>query len=90
MLSPDVIVWNRQTYSTLDFLGDLGGLFDALKLIGEAVIAPFSEFALKVTMMISLFRPKGSFHIPVEDHTDDQRKKSFDEGRGKSIDANLH
>ena len=44
----------------LDYLGDLGGLFDALKLIGEVSIAPFSEFALKVTLMVTLFKPKGA------------------------------
>ena len=39
----------------LDYLGDLGGLLDALRLIGEAIISPFSEFTLKVTLMVSLF-----------------------------------
>ena len=50
-----MLQWNRQTYSVLDFLGDLGGLLDALRLIGEAFIAPFSQFALKVTLMASVF-----------------------------------
>ena len=54
-LNPDLVYWQRQTYSVLDFLGDLGGLLDALRLIGEALIAPFSEFALKVTLMATIF-----------------------------------
>ena len=29
--SQDQQIWNRQTYSLLDLMGDLGGLFDALK-----------------------------------------------------------
>ena len=41
----------------LDFLGDLGGLFDALKLIGEAAILRFSEFSIKVALMVNIFRP---------------------------------
>jgi len=32
-ISPDKMVINRQTYSLLDWLGDLGGLFDALCII---------------------------------------------------------
>ena len=33
-LSQDVVEWQRSTYSILDFMGDLGGLFDSLRLIG--------------------------------------------------------
>ena len=44
--SPDTAIINRQTYSLLDWLGDLGGLFDALYLIGYALIAPLANFAL--------------------------------------------
>jgi len=39
----------------LDFLGDLGGLFDALKLICGVLVAPFSAFALKMSLMTGLF-----------------------------------
>jgi len=35
ILHPDKLVVNRQTYSLLDWLGDMGGLFDALKIIVE-------------------------------------------------------
>ena len=35
ILDPDKLVVNRQTYSLLDWLGDMGGLFDALRLIVE-------------------------------------------------------
>ena len=37
----------RQTYSMLDLLGDIGGLFEALRYIGGMTIAPFSAFAMK-------------------------------------------
>ena len=56
-LCQDIIKWNRQTYSVLDFLGDIGGLFEALQYMGTAVVAPFSSFALKVSLMVGLFTP---------------------------------
>ena len=64
-------------------MGDLGGLFDALKLIGESTIAPFSEFALKVTMMISLFKPKGSLDYRNDDNADACEKKRIATGKSK-------
>lgn len=33
-INPDLKQINRKTYSILDFLGDCGGLFDALLVIG--------------------------------------------------------
>ena len=48
-------MYSRQTYSLLDFLGDLGGLFDALRLIASAIVIPFSALALKLSILSSLF-----------------------------------
>jgi hypothetical protein len=28
------IIWNRKVYTILDFMGDVGGLFDALNYLG--------------------------------------------------------
>ena len=50
----------RQTYSILDWLGDMGGLFDALYLIGMIIVAPISNFALKAELLSSMFRFRGS------------------------------
>ena len=55
-----MIFWSRQTYSSLDFLGDLGGLYDALRLIAQTIVAPFSTFALKAFVTKSL-NNKSSF-----------------------------
>ena len=33
------MVYSRSIYNALDFLGDVGGLFDALKLIGAGLIS---------------------------------------------------
>ena len=43
----DVINWNRQTYSLLDWLGDLGGLLDILLHIGHVLVLPIASFNLK-------------------------------------------
>ena len=43
----DVINWNRQTYSLLDRLGDLGGLLDILLHIGHVLVLPIASFNLK-------------------------------------------
>ena len=54
-LDEEISKYSRQTYSLLDFLGDLGGLFDALRLIAAALVSPFSTLALKVSILSSLF-----------------------------------
>ena len=61
-LNPDLKQHNRQTYSLLDWLGDCGGLLDALKAIGETLISPLSLFALqsKLASLIVYFRPSES------------------------------
>ena len=42
----DLKVINRVTYSVLDWLGDCGGLVDALIIIGQLIANPFSVIAL--------------------------------------------
>ena len=55
MLSADKLVVNRQTYSLLDWLGDLGGLFDALCIICGNILAPVTAFTLKATLLSNFF-----------------------------------
>ena len=38
LVSPDTVVYQRTIYTFLDFLGDVGGLLDGLKLIGATFI----------------------------------------------------
>ena len=55
-MSPDVEIHNRQIYSILDLLGDIGGLFDALKAITSIFLSiifaltgnPIEEFLLSL------------------------------------------
>ena len=41
LLERDVVHYKRSIYSTLDFLGDLGGLYDALLVLGYVMIFLF-------------------------------------------------
>ena len=50
----------RKTYSFLDWLGDMGGLFDGLYLIGMIIVAPISNFSLKAELLSSMFRYRSS------------------------------
>ena len=54
-MSLDKKRWSRQTYSLLDWLGDLGGLYDALRVICGAIIAPVSNFVLEMTLLTTFF-----------------------------------
>lgn len=54
-ISADRVVVNRQTYSLLDWLGDLGGLFEALSIMSQWLIAPVASFALKATLLSNFF-----------------------------------
>ena len=41
MMHPDVIKHTRSIYTILDFLGDVGGLSDALKILGGIAVLLF-------------------------------------------------
>ena len=51
----DQNVTERQTYSFLEWLGDIGGLYDALRLIGLLMMSPFSSFFLKSELLSQVF-----------------------------------
>ena len=81
-LSLDKLVVNRETYSLLDWLGDLGGLFDALKLLCAFLISPISGFTLRATLMSYLFRSRPSNQTlksskNSNEKEQDQREKLF-------------
>lgn len=54
--SQDQFMIERQSYSVLEWLGDIGGLFDALRLIGFLMVAPFAKFWLKSELLSKIFR----------------------------------
>ena len=43
--------YERTTYSFLDWLGDVGGLIDGLRLVVCLFIGPVTNFALKATLL---------------------------------------
>ena len=59
-MSQDVVYWNRQTYSSLDWIGDVGGLYDGLRYLFGMIIAPYSSFALQSKLLVSFFKFKPS------------------------------
>ena len=48
----------RQTYGFFDWLGDVGGLLDGLKLVASFFVAPFAAFAFKVELLRAAFPGK--------------------------------
>lgn len=47
MQGQDLTLIDRHTYSGLEWLGDVGGLFGALQAIGLFIVGPISAFNLK-------------------------------------------
>ena len=54
--NPEVTTVERQTYSLLDWIGDIGGLFDGLTLLVGKFIAPIAAIALRAELLTSNFR----------------------------------
>ena len=55
-LTMDQNIIERQTYSFLEWLGDIGGLYDALRIIGVLAMWPFTSFKLKSELLSNVFR----------------------------------
>ena len=55
-LDTKLLVFNRSTYDFLTWMSDIGGLTDAILLLAEIIIAPFTVFNLKSFLLNSLFR----------------------------------
>ena len=54
----DTVVISRETYSILDWLGDIGGLNGILLSIFEIGIAPFAGFSLQRFLLTNMFRKR--------------------------------
>jgi len=63
-ISPDIVNHTRSVYSVLDWLGDVGGLFDALNLIARVLLSSLTTLFLKLRLFNRLFevdvKPKTS------------------------------
>ena len=55
--------FQRSVYNVLDYVGDVGGLLDGLKLIASTLIAPFSSYNFVTLLLTKLFRVQRSQNI---------------------------
>ena len=55
IFSQDITIYKRSTYSFLEWLGDVGGLYDGLKILIFLILSPISAFALKTEVLVSIF-----------------------------------
>ena len=60
LLSQDKTFIERQTYSALEWLGDIGGLFDALYILGSVFVAPLTHFVLQTALHVNVFKKRPS------------------------------
>ena len=60
--SQDESLIERQTYSALEWLGDVGGLYDGLRLSILLIMTPLASFTLKVELVSSVFHYLKSFN----------------------------
>ena len=54
-MSQDVTIIERSTYTMLEWLGDIGGLFDALAIIGRVLIAPVAAISMQAKLLNKAF-----------------------------------
>ena len=75
----DKVIINRESYSLLDYLGDLGGLIDALYYICYTIVAPVASFSMKATLLSKIFRfkPKKQFNPDELNQSAQETAKSF-------------
>ena len=45
----------RHTYSIMDWIGDVGGLLDGLRLVGGVIVAPIAAFSYRVELISAAF-----------------------------------
>ena len=55
-VSPDMQVTERRAYSLLEWLGDVGGLLEALRNIGTFLITPITAYLMRVALLTENFR----------------------------------
>ena len=54
----DVELVTRETYGLLDCLGDIGGLYDAMKYITELMLVPLTNYAYKSILLKNIFHTR--------------------------------
>ena len=73
-----MIKTERATYSALEWLGDIGGLFDGLKIIATILVAPLSALAANDLLLTQVFKFMPS-----------QRDPAFSTSKAQSAEARI-
>jgi len=68
-ISADIVRHSRSVYSVLDWLGDVGGLFDALSIICRIIISSLTALIFQITPVQPTFRGQRKTKTPVESQT---------------------
>ena len=55
-LSQEQTVTERSTYSLLEWIGDIGGLFDGLYLLASNLIAPIAAYTMRFELLSQTFK----------------------------------
>ena len=55
-LNQDVVVTERSSKDLLEYLGDLGGLYDALRVIAGLLVSPIATIALNAGLLQRTFK----------------------------------
>ena len=55
-LKQQMTTYERSTYSFLEWLGDVGGLVDGLRLIVQFIVGPIATLAVKKELLSHIFR----------------------------------
>ena len=71
-ISPDIVHHHRTVYSVLDWLGDVGGLFDALTLIARVLLSTLTTLIFKLGLFNRLFE------VDVKPQTSTQQVRDAD------------
>ena len=82
----------RQTYDILDWLGDCGGLMDALFRLGSFIISAFTSYNVKNFLLTTLFRStqsNKSEESPTPAPTDQKKPASLDTNLNQSNKTSL-
>ena len=57
-MSLDSEITERETYGLLEWLGDIGGLIDALRYLVGFLLTPLAAYSLKVELLNSVSKSK--------------------------------
>ena len=82
LVNPQTLVTNRQTYGLLDYLGDIGGLIDALRYLTILICNPYFNYNYYNSLLRQMFRSRSDSSMknpfnPSHEEAMDQLRNSF-------------